>query len=213
MSKFASLTAGLLARKGEAEPSATPYADQLLTRVGAPAVDLRPMIQNVPQRPKPVHFVPPVFGRRPPQDHDHHGHEDHDDVPHEFADSPPPPQPLETPAVIATTPAPVLAPPAPIFTPVAAPKLVHSATDNHHELPAVTEPRCGSCPGPSPEEANKSYHVNLRMKRMRFVRLKLTAALMRKPVQEIVNEALDAWFETVPSDVLGDCACLNARSD
>jgi len=62
--KFASLTAGLLARKGEAEPSATPFADQLLTRVGGPAVDLRPMIQNTPQRPQPSHFGPPVFGRQ-----------------------------------------------------------------------------------------------------------------------------------------------------
>jgi hypothetical protein len=212
MSKFASLTAGLLARKGEAEPSATPYADQLLTRVGAPAVDLRPMIQNVPQRPKPVHFVPPVFGRRTPQDHDHHDHAHHDDAPHELTDIPPPPQPLEAPAVMAATPAPMQVSPAPILTSVAAPKLVHSADENYHEV-MVPEPRCGTCPGPSAEEANKSYHVNLRMKRMRFVRLKLTAALMRKPVQEIVNEALDAWFETVPSDVLGDCACLNARSD
>jgi hypothetical protein len=95
--------------------------------------------------------------------------------------------------------------------PLTAPTLVHSADDDHHEL--QQEPRCGSCPGPSAEDASKTYHVNLRMKRMRFIRLKLTAALLRKPVQEIVSEALDAWFDTVPSDVLGDCACLHFRGD
>jgi hypothetical protein len=175
--KFASLTAGLLARKGEAEPSATPFADQLLTRVGAPAVDLRPMIQNTPQRPQPTHFGTPVFGRRAPHDVDH---------PHEESSETPPPAPL----------------------PLTAPTLVHSVDDDLQH-----ESRCGSCPGPSAEDASKTYHVNLRMKRMRFIRLKLTAALLRKPVQEIVSEALDAWFDTVPSDVLGDCACLHFRGD
>lgn len=72
---------------------------------------------------------------------------------------------------------------------------------------------CVACPGPSPEEAGKTYHVNLRLKRKRFVKLKLSAALLRRPVQEIVAEALDNWFETLPGDVLGDCACLKARGD
>lgn len=189
--KFASLTAGLLARKGEAEPSATPFADQLLTRVGAPAVDLRPMIQNAPVRPHPAHFNAPVFGRRPPHEVDHPHHEP--------AEAPPPaPQPLT-----------MRTPPAP--QPLTMPMLVHSVEEEHHEAPHET--RCGSCPGPSPEDANKTYHVNLRMKRMRFIRLKLTAALLRKPAQEIVSEALDAWFDTVPADVLGDCACLHSRGD
>ena len=100
-------------------------------------------------------------------------------------------------------------PPAP--SPLQSPSLLQVVEDEHHEV--HQDPRCGSCTGPSPEEAHKTYHVNLRMKRMRFVRLKLTAALLRKPVQEIVSEALDAWFETVPSDVLGDCACLNSRGE
>jgi len=184
--KFASLTAGLLARKGEAEPSATPFADQLLTRVGAPAVDLRPMIQNAPQRPQPQHFTPPIFGRRTPQELEQHQH--HEPEHHE-------------------------APPAPV--PLTMPVLVHSADVEHHEPHHEQhhETRCGTCPGPSADDVNKTYHVNLRLKRMRFIRLKLTSALIRKPVQEIVNEALDAWFKTVPDDVLGDCACLHSRGD
>src|SRR5262249_26356356 len=142
---------GLLARKGEAEPSATPFADQLLTRVGAPAPDLRPMIQNTPTKPPGSPFGPPgppVFGRRAPHDLDHLHHEQHE--------YPAPPQP---------------------------PALAHVAEEEHHhyEHPAA---HCASCPGPSAEDAHKTYHVNLRMKRMRFVRLKLSAALLRKPVQE-----------------------------
>ena len=179
--KFASLTAGLLARKGEAEPSATPLAEQLLTRVGAPAVDLRPMIPNPPAA-KPISVAQnaPVFGRRPAHDVDH---------PRDEVFDAPPPAPI----------------------PLHAPSLVHLVEDEHQEAPH--EARCGSCTGPSPDDVHKTYHVNLRMKRVRFIRLKLTAALLRKPVQDIVSEALDSWFETVPSDVLGDCACLHARGD
>src|SRR6185369_6356238 len=195
--KFASLTAGLLARKGEAEPSATPFAEQLLTRVGAPAVDLRPMIQNTPLRPQPTSLNPPVFGRRPAHELDHVQHEHEHD--HEHIETPPPaPVPLTMPTLV---------PPSPFH----APALVRAVEEEHHEL--HHEPRCGTCPGPSADDAHKTYHVNLRMKRMRFIRLKLTAALLRKPVQEIVSEALDAWFDTVPSDVLGDCACLHSRGD
>jgi hypothetical protein len=178
--KFASLTAGLLARKGEAEPSATPFAEQLLTRVGAPAVDLRPMIPNqTALKPPSVVANTPVFGRRPAHDIDH---------PHQ--------EPVEM-------------PPAPI--PLHSPSLHQAVDDETHDV--HHEVRCGSCTGPSPDDAHKTYHVNLRMKRMRFIRLKLTAALLRKPVQEIVSEALDAWFDTVPTDVLGDCACLHSRAD
>ena len=66
---------------------------------------------------------------------------------------------------------------------------------------------------PIAEESGKTFHVNLRMKRPRFVKLKLSAALLRKPVQDIVAEALDAWFERLPPDVLGDCACMKARGE
>ena len=68
MSKYATLTAGLLARKGEAEPAATPFAEQLLTRVAAPAPDigaLTPAPHNVHihaesgAKPKPQGFGAP----------------------------------------------------------------------------------------------------------------------------------------------------------
>jgi hypothetical protein len=198
MSKFASLTAGLLARKGEAEPTSTPFADQLLTRVGSPASDIRaltPMHAHVHTHVEPgahpkeeglrLHMPAPkpneaytsvfgTFGRRAVQEAQRH-------------------QEAEV----------VVKPPAP-------PALTHVPP---HEEEEHADNSCAACPGPSPEEAAKTYHVNLRLKRLRFVKLKLSAALLRRPVQEIVSEALDQWFENLPPDVMGDCACLKSRAD
>ncbi|MBL8781261.1 MAG: hypothetical protein JNL06_10020 [Alphaproteobacteria bacterium] len=196
MSKFASLTAGLLARKGEAEPTSTPFADQLLTRVGAPASDIRaltPMHSHVHTHVEPgahlkeeglkLHTPKPneayasvfgTFGRRAVLESHRH---------------------LE-PEVVVKPPA----PPALTLVPP-------------HEEDEHVDNSCAACPGPSPEEAAKTFHVNLRLKRQRFVKLKLSAALLRRPVQEIVSEALDQWFEKLPPDVMGDCACLRGRSE
>jgi hypothetical protein len=196
MSKFASLTAGLLARKGEAEPTSTPFADQLLTRVGAPAADIRAL---TPMHGHHVHaHVEPgmaqkeeglkvhaqaakaseftsifgTFGRR---------------VVQEAA--------RQEAALLAKPPAP------PALSVVAAEEEEHA------------ENQCGACPGPGVEESSKTFHVNLRLKRQRFVKLKLSAALLRRPVQDIVSEALDQWFEKLPPDVMGDCACLKGRCE
>jgi hypothetical protein len=167
MSKYASLNAGILARKGEAAPAATPLADLQLTRVGAPSPDLRGLTAM------PGHqHVEPGYAK-------HHGVK------------PPAPTPIDS-AVFGRRP---VAPPEPVED--------EEQTDNH----------CSACPGPSPEDAAKTYHVNLRLKRMRFVKLKLSAALLRRPVQDIVAEALDDWFEKLPRDVMGDCACLKARCE
>jgi hypothetical protein len=176
-SRFASLTAGLLARKGEAEPAATPFADQLLTRVGMPAqeVQLSPMRRHNPfGHRQAVPAIPP-------------------DVPSFFTDPPDPELP----------------PPPAIFEPVR--RIVQlrpimaealQAEPNQPEL----APTCGGCP--SPEDAGKVYHVNLRLKRKRFVRLKLTAALSKRPVQDIVSEALDAWFAQLPQELKEGCPCM-----
>jgi hypothetical protein len=192
MSKFASLTAGLLARKGEAEPVATPFADQLLTRVGVPdeAADVRALT------PMPHHHV-------------------HTHVEPGAVKKPPAPKPLND-SVTSIFGA---------FGKRSAQDLARARLDETFEAPRTPlhpaahedeEPidnHCGTCPGPSPEDATKTFHVNLRMKRQRFVKLKLSSALLRKPVQEIVAEALDDWFDRLPIDVMGDCACLKARGD
>jgi hypothetical protein len=174
-SRFASLTAGLLARKGEAEPAATPFADQLLTRVGMPA-------QEVQLSPMPRHAG---FGLRraapaiPP------------DVPSFFTDPPEPELP----------------PPPAIFEPVRRiVQLRPHVQDAPQTGPEPAATGCAACP--SPEDAGKVYHVNLRLKRKRFVRLKLTAALTKKPVQEIVSEALDAWFAQMPEELKEGCPCM-----
>lgn len=195
MSKFASLTAGLLARKGEAEPTATPFADQLLTRVGAPAPDLRALT--------PMHAAQPV-----------HAHVEEAPAKPQGLKPPPAPKSLDPAASPFGTfgrrhgperkPEPAKAesaklPPLTVVTP--------------HDEEEHADSHCASCPGPSPEEATKTYHVNLRLKRQRFVKLKLSAALLRRPVQELVAEALDQWFDKLPPDVMGDCACLKARGE
>jgi hypothetical protein len=178
MSKFASLTAGLLARKGEAEPASTPFADDLLTRVGAPAADIRPMT---------------------PMGHHHHHVQAQ---PH--AAPPPAAKPLAPkPASDSVTTA---------FGSFGrrAPADIERV---RHDLALVqaddADNHCAACI--APEDAAKTFHVNLRLKRPRFVKLKLSAALLRRPVQEVVSEALDQWFDKLPPDVLGDCACLKSR--
>lgn len=195
MSKFASLTAGLLARKGEAEPASTPFADQLLTRVGSPASDIRaltPMHSHVHTHVEPgalpkeeglkVHLqaarqseftsIFGTFGRRVVQENARQEAE--------LAKPPVPPPLTIVPAV---------------------------------EEDEQADNQCGTCPGPSAEESAKTFHVNLRLKRQRFVKLKLSAALLRRPVQDIVSEALDQWFDKLPPDVMGDCACLKGRGE
>lgn len=192
MSKFASLTAGLLARKGEAEPTSTPFAEQLLTRVGAPASDIRALT------PYPHVHAHAEAGAAPKQQG--------------LKAAPPPAKPLDPLTTIfgsfgkrhaeaARQEAEAAKASAPLLALVPHEEEEHA--DNH----------CGSCVGPTGDDAGKTYHVNLRLKRLRFVKLKLSAALLRRPVQDIVSEALDQWFEKLPPDVMGDCACLKTRSD
>ena len=168
MTRFASLTAGLLARKGEAEPASTPFADQLFTRVGASGPDMNAQaVQRQeafavkPAAPRQAfRFLPPVIA--------------------EVAEPPP-----------------FIVPPPPPVSPVE----------------DLAEQRCAPCAAPPGEDTSKTFHVNLRLKRPRFVKLKLSAALLRRPAQDIVSEALDQWFEKLPHDVLGDCACMRGGSD
>jgi hypothetical protein len=167
MTRFASLTAGLLARKGEAEPASTPFADQLLVRVGASGPDIKTQAGHRPEHPavrsaspkQAFRFITPVAT-----------------------------DPVEPPPFIGPPPAPLL--------------------DED-----IAEQRCAPCATPHGEDASKTFHVNLRLKRPRFVKLKLSAALLRRPAQDIVSEALDQWFEKLPPDVLGDCACMRGGSD
>lgn len=181
MTKYAPLTSGILARKGEAEPTATPFADQLLTRVGCPA--------------------PEIAGLTPMHGHTY-THAEGGTAKHQGFK--PPPKPFD-PAFGSFG--------RRVMTDTKVSILPTSAREVCSEEEEHADRHCGTCPGPTADDAGKTYHVNLRLKRMRFVKLKLSAALLRRPVQEIVAEALDDWFEQLPADVLGDCACLKARCD
>jgi hypothetical protein len=72
----------------------------------------------------------------------------------------------------------------------------------------TTAPHC--CPDGN-GDPERLFHVSLRLKRRRFVKLKLSAALLRRPTQDIVGEALDHWFDGLPAGMLGDCPCIRAR--
>lgn len=179
MSRFASLTAGLLARKGEAEPASTPFADQLLTRVGANGADLRNALASsgysVVSR--------PAFGTADARTNT-------SPVQSAFGSHALPEKP-QAPAFRFDKLAPTVLP------------LEEDAVDGH----------CQPCASSAGDDPAKTFHVNLRLKRPRFVKLKLSAALLRRPAQDIVSEALDQWFEKLPPDVLGDCACMKTSPE
>jgi hypothetical protein len=176
MNKFASLTSGLLARKGAAEPAATTYAEELLKRVDATGPDFRTYGYSGSS----------AFGRRSTASESSL-----------FLDRPEP----------VSVEAPVLPPapaPAPAPTPTPTPTRPLSATACHDGATGDTTHGCHADP-------DKTFHVNLRLKRKRFVRLKLASALLRRPTQDIVSEALDEWFAKLPPDVLGDCECMRGE--
>lgn len=169
MTRFASLTAGLLARKGGAEPTTRPFADQLLRRLGSDSSDLRHHESSgASDTTARMSVGGSAFGRR---------------------------------------------------------NSGGASTLRHAELPppdpagnVLVEDEIPKAQGQSfrpaaSEDPLKTFHVNLRLKRPRFVKLKLSAALLRRPAQDIVSEALDQWFEKLPPEVLGDCTCMKASGD
>lgn len=158
MSKFASLTSGLLARKGLAEPAATLHADSVLARVDATGPDFRSQ---------------GAFGRRP----------------HVAAGS----------AVTAREPG--------LDGPDAGRRCHQPVAFGNSNSSDVSAGACLDAAG----DPDRTFHVSLRLKRKRFVQLKLSAALLRRPTQEIVGEALDLWFERLPPGMLGDCPCIRGR--
>lgn len=183
--KFAPLTAGLLARKGEAHPaSAMALAD-----------DLGPQAYHLTRTPMPVratvHAVaarePGLFGslsERMAALRDRlvgaNVLDEESPAPAARAEAPAPEEPAGPPAAVVAAPA---------------------------EAPAPAE-RCPTCPGDGPDE--RRFHVSIRLKRSRYLRLKLAAATMHRPSQEIIGEALDAYFTQLDPAVLGSCPCMKA---
>jgi hypothetical protein len=142
--RFASLSAGLLARKGAAAPAMATHAG------GNPRLEMPP--------PEPV--APPA----------------------EFA-WPPPKAMFQRAAE---------APPAPPHAPPPSPCLASAAC---------------SVSGEASADPSRRFHVSVRLKQSHFVRLKIASALLKKPGQDIVAEALSAYFATMEPGFFGDCAC------
>lgn len=213
--KFASLTAGLLARKGEAHPAATTEFTDELTRGtyshgyaseddgGEPprhqappapleqqarivrAYDVPELAHREPRRREPI-FSEPVFS-----------------------------EPIVAPAPAAsllTTTAfsepvlrePVLRDQAPLSERSA--RGLETPAAGTRTTETESEKSCPTCP-PDPQD-DRRFHVSVRLRRGRYLRLKLAAASLHKPSQDIIGEALDAYFAKLGPEMLGDCPCL-----
>jgi hypothetical protein len=167
--KFASLTAGLLARKGEAHPAATSELTDELTR-GSYLQTSTSSERHVEEPRLPTASEQQALLVKA----------------------------FETPEL--TSREWLRAPVAPaIREPLRVPVVCHSDEDSAQ--------RCASCPSDPLDE--RRFHVSVRLKRGRYLRLKLAAASLHRPSQEIIGEALDAYFSKLGSDVLGDCPCLH----
>lgn len=191
--RFASLSSGLLARKGAAQPAMASHAGGNPRSFNDEPPELPPPPVEA-AAPKPVETVPV--------------------------------QPAQRPSFLATKPEPG----APLFPPAA--KLARagfsfesappppSATPRPEVFSSPLPPRgteqgggCGqpaaACSVSNAANADpaRRFHVSVRLKQSHFVRLKIASAQLRKPSQDIIGEALTAYFRTLDPNVFGDCAC------
>ncbi len=183
--RFASLSSGLLARKGAAQPAMASHAGG------------NPRFYNEEPATEPQ------------------------------AVKPPPPAAPAAP----TASAPVAPPAAPVFRPNAqlaragfsfesAPPPASATPPRPEALRSPLPPRateqgggCGQPAGacgiasPAASDPARRFHVSVRLKQAHFVRLKIASAQLRKPSQDIIGDALTAYFRTLDPKVFGDCAC------
>ena len=67
--------------------------------------------------------------------------------------------------------------------------------------------------GPSSTPAGRA-RVSVRLDRERHLKLKLTAAHLRRTLQDVITDALDRYLEQLGPEVLRtDCACLGMKSE
>jgi hypothetical protein len=205
--RFASLSSGLLARKGTAQPAMASHAggnprpihdepmeltpSQVVTpqptqHIAAAPVAMPPVVQA----PVAVQAVPhaAILARKP----DAFANPSFPPsaklarAGFEFESAPPPPQPSPRPEAFKSP------------------------------LPPRGTEQGGGCGQPAAacsvaNAANadpaRRFHVSVRLKQSHFVRLKIASAQLRKPSQDIIGEALTAYFRTLDPNVFGDCAC------
>jgi hypothetical protein len=196
--RFASLSSGLLARKGAAQPAMASHSggnprlmreDALTPMARSPQPDQRPLSQPVRETPfRPVEALEKAgyaFETAPPP----------------F----PPPQPV-VPRVM----------PASLFQSPPLARAPVKAEAANLSLPQQAAPMtmdgCGatgacSIADPSVGDPARRFHVSVRLRQGHFVRLKIASAQLRKPSQDIVAEALSDYFRKLDPNLFGDCAC------
>lgn len=198
--RFASLSSGLLARKGTAQPAMTSHSG------GNP----RFFQEEAPEPPAAAPPPPPVAAQpvRPVA------------APMQPAAPRPAGPPASTPVAApreAFAPAARLARAGYAFESAPPPP---SAAPRPEVLKPSLPPRGpetgGGCGQPAAacavaNSANgdpaRRFHVSVRLKQSHFVRLKIASAQLRKPSQDIIGEALTAYFRKLDPNVFGDCAC------
>lgn len=198
--RFASLSSGLLARKGAAQPAMASHAGG------------NPRFFN--EEPLELTAAPPPAPPAPPAA----------------------PAPTPALAVLSPVPPPAMQAPKPSIQPASgfAPAATlaragfsfesapppPSATPRPEVFKSPIPPRgteqgggCGQ-PAAACTTANlanadpaRRFHVSVRLKQSHFVRLKIASAQLRKPSQDIIGEALTAYFRTLDPGVFGECAC------
>ncbi len=152
--RFASLTSGLLARKGAAQPAMATHSG------GNPRMAA---IETPPPAPAEPPFRPTAILARAG-----------------YTTEAPPPRPA----------------PAPV-----------------HAAPHAAEPACSGSSACAVGDASgaadpaRRFHVSVRLRQSHFVRLKIASAQLRKPSQDIVADALSAYFRLLDPKLFGDCAC------
>ncbi|BCW90064.1 hypothetical protein sos41_32320 [Alphaproteobacteria bacterium SO-S41] len=180
--RFAALTSGLLARKGSAQPAMTSHAG------GNPRAyhdELPPL--HVPVAAQPITPAPEPF--RPATTLSKAGY---------TFDA----TPAAAPATVTPQPVARMVPPPPRAVPPVMARAAEAAV-------AAGCSTTGACAVSDPTAADpaRRFHISVRLRQAHFVRLKIASAQLRKPSQDIVGDALTAYFRTLDPAVFGDCAC------
>jgi hypothetical protein len=195
--RFASLSSGLLARKGAAQPAMASHSggNPRMMREDA----LTPMARSAQSEPRSVPQPVRETPFRPVEVLEKAGYS--------FETAPPPFPPASPTARI--MPAPVFQSPPVAKAPV---KLEAANLSQPQQAAPMTMDGCGatgacSIADPSVGDPARRFHVSVRLRQGHFVRLKIASAQLRKPSQDIVAEALSDYFRKLDPNLFGDCAC------
>ncbi len=180
--RFAALTAGLLARKGEAEPAMDVFNHARIDPVSARQMEpgARHEINRQPAGEGHAAQIDPIS--------------DSNDVREEWRRVKPA-APAQTKAVIEDAPR-------------MPPKNPARAPDSQTELPQPQKEFAENCPRQKIAISAKRAAVTFRMSVHDFLRLKLASAELEVPSQDIILSALDSYLDVKGVERLDNCRCL-----